>query len=386
MKIKTNLRFATTAIHAGYSPETANGSITPPIYTSNLYVQKKLGIEQKYHYSRCNNPTREAYENCIAALEKGKHGIAFASGMAAITAILNLLETDSHIIVVDNVYGGSFRLFEEVLKRTSGLTFSYVDMAQGKNIEDVINPKTKMIWAESPTNPMLKIIDLKKIAAIAHKHQLLTAIDNTFATPWIQNPLEFGFDIVMHSATKYLNGHSDVLGGIAIINNDKLATQLRHLQMATGAVPSPTDCYTVLRSVKTLDVRMERHCYNAMQLALWLAKQPQVEKIYYPGLKTHPEHQLAKKQMRAFGGVITFVLKGNLTAVKRFIKNCKLFKLTASLGGVESLVTHPATMSHMAVPKKERLRLGISDNLLRLSIGIENLEDLREDLEQALKS
>jgi cystathionine beta-lyase/cystathionine gamma-synthase len=376
----------TRIVHAGYDhKDDETGAVMPPIYSSSIYAYKELGGEQKYVYSRAGNPTREAYEKCIADLEDGKHGFAFASGMAAISTIVELLDANSHIIVSDNVYGGSYRLFETVRNRTANLSCSYVDMTDVENIEAAIKPNTRMIWVESPTNPLLQIIDLTKVAQIAREHKLLSVIDNTFATPWMQQPLKFGFDIVLHSTTKYLNGHSDVIGGVVVVgDNAELAEKLHYLQKVIGAVPSPFDCYLALRGVRTLAIRMERHCANALELARWLEKQPQVSKVFYPGLESHPQHTLAKKQMRAFGGIISLYLNGGLAETERFLKACELFVFTGSLGGVESLIAHPITMSHASLSAEMKSRLGITENLVRISVGIEDVEDLRADLAQAL--
>lgn len=379
------LKIATRVIHAGQEPDPNTGAVMPPIYASTVYAQPTLESKQKYHYSRVSNPTREAYEKCVADLENGSQGFAFASGVAAIANVLELLNSGDHVIVIDNVYGGSYRLFETVRARSANLNFSYVDMTSIGDIEKAIQPNTKMLWVESPSNPLLTIIDLPAVAQIARKNNLISVIDNTFATPILQQPLQVGFDLVVHSATKYLNGHSDVLNGIVIVGeNSELAAKLAHIQMTVGAVPSPADCYAILRGLKTLAIRMERHCSNALTLAEWLEKQPQIEKVYYPGLKSHPQHELAKKQMTAFGGVISVLVKGGFENAKRFVEGCKLFALTGSLGGVESLIGHPVTMSHSSVPENIRLKLGITDNLVRISVGIEDVADLIHDLESAL--
>lgn len=379
------LKLATRVIHAGQEPDPLTGAVMSPIYTSTVFAQEKLDSVQKYHYTRVGNPTRATYESCVANLEGGNSGFAFASGVAAIAAVLELLDAGSHVIVIDNVYGGSYRLFETVRSRSANLSFSYVDMTNLAAIEAAIRPNTRMLWVESPTNPLLTVLDLSAVAALARKHKLISVMDNSFATPILQRPLEHGFDLVMQSATKYLNGHSDVLNGIVVVgDNAELAKQLKHIQITVGAVPSPTDCYAILRGLKTLAIRIERQCANALVLAEWLEKLPQIEKVYYPGLTSHPQHELAKKQMTAFGGVISILVKGGFAGTKRFMENCQLFALTGSLGGVESLLAHPATMSHSSVPEAIRLKLGITDNLVRLSVGIEAVEDLKDDLHNAL--
>ncbi|MGL6028385.1 MAG: trans-sulfuration enzyme family protein, partial [Legionella sp.] len=338
-----------------------------------------------YEYSRTQNPTRNAYEACVASLESGTRGFAFASGMAAINTVIDLLNAGDHVIAMDDLYGGSYRLFDKVKTRTSNLSFSFVDMSDLANIEAEITPKTKLIWLETPSNPMLKLANLKAIAALAKKHGLLTVADNTFATPWLQRPLEYGFDIVLHSATKYLNGHSDVVSGVVVVGDKpELAEQISFLHNSCGAIAGPFDSFLVLRSLKTLSVRMERHCTNAQELAHWLEKQPKVSKVIYPGLKSHAQHQLATEQMSAFGGMISIVVDGGLDGAKRFLSRCELFTLAESLGGVESLIEHPAIMTHASVPLDKRLQLGIEDGFIRLSVGIEHIDDLRADLAHAL--
>jgi cystathionine gamma-lyase len=380
-----NLKLATKVIHSGSEIDAATGAVVAPIYSSSIYVQKQLKVEQQYHYSRVSNPNRDALERCVADLEGGQRGFAFGSGMAAIATVLELLEAGSHVIVTQELYGGSYRLFETVRKRTANLHFSYVDMTDVANIEKAILPNTRMIWAESPTNPLLTIIDLAKVASIARAKKIISVVDNTFATPLLQRPLAYGFDIVVHSATKYLNGHSDVLNGIVVVgDNAAIADNLKQLQIAVGAVPSPADCYAVLRGIKTLALRMERHCSNAHTLAQWLAKHPKIAKAYYPGLTSHPQHQLAKKQMAAFGGVVSVLINGGYEATKLFLESCSLFPLTASLGGVESLVAHPRTMSHSSLSDEFCQQLGIVDNLVRISVGVEDVQDLQDDLEHAL--
>lgn len=380
------MKFSTRVIHAAQEPDPLTGAVMTPIYATSTYAQQSPGTHKGFVYGRGHNLTRQTYENCIANLESGKRGFAFASGMAAIATVLELLDHGDHIIACDDLYGGTVRLFENVRKRSSGLQITYVDMTDVNNLSAAIQKNTKLIWVESPSNPLLKLIDLEIVAKFAKKHHLISVIDNTFATPWIQRPLELGFDIVVHSATKYLNGHSDVINGVVIVgDNAELAEKLRYLQIAIGGIASPFDSFLVLRGVKTLTVRMQRHCENALQLAGWLEQQPQVEKVYYPGLKSHPQHKLAKKQMQAFGGMVTIVLKDGLNQVKKFLENCHVFTLAESLGGVESLIEHPAIMTHASVPKETREKLGISDSLVRLSVGIEDIEDLRADLAQALK-
>lgn len=377
--------FDTRAIHAGQEPCPHTGAVMTPIYATSTYKQIAPGEHLGYEYSRTHNPTRTAYEACIASLESGQHGFAFASGMAAINTIIDLLDAGDHVVAMDDLYGGSFRLFDKVKTRTSNLSFSFVDMAQPELIEQAITPKTKLIWLETPSNPMLKLVDLRKIAAIAKRHGLISVVDNTFATPWIQRPLELGIDIVLHSATKYLNGHSDVVSGVVVVgDNEQLATQIAYLQNACGGIAGPFDSFLVLRSLKTLSVRMERHCENALALAQWLSEQPQVNKVIYPGLSSHPQHTLAKEQMHGFGGMISIVIDGGLEAAKRFLSRCELFTLAESLGGVESLIEHPAIMTHASIPPEIRKSLGIDDGFIRLSVGIEHLDDLQADLKHAL--
>lgn len=379
--------FDTRAIHAGQEPCEATGAVMTPIYCTSTYRQSAPGVHQGYEYSRSQNPTRQALEDCIASLESGQRGFAFASGMAAINTIVDLLDAGSHVIAMDDLYGGTYRLFDKVKTRCANMDFSFVDMRNIEDIERAIRPETRMIWVESPSNPMLKLADLAAIAQLAKKHQLIAVADNTFATPCIQRPLELGFDIVVHSATKYLNGHSDVVGGIAVVgDNQELAERLAFLQNSCGAVAGPFDSFLVLRSLKTLSVRMQRHCHNAKALAEWLEKHPQVEKVIYPGLKSHPQHALAQKQMADYGGMISMVIKGGLEEAKRFLSSCKLFTLAESLGGVESLIEHPAIMTHASVPAEQRKALGIDDGFIRLSVGIEHLEDLKEDLDNALNT
>ncbi len=375
----------TRVIHAGQHPDPVTGAVMTPIYATSTYVQESPGKHKGFEYSRTRNPTRDAYEKCIADLESGQHGFAFASGMAAIATVLELLQPGDHIIAMDDLYGGTYRLLERVRKRSAGLQISFVDMCDLEKIKAEIRPETRMIWVETPTNPMLKLVDLKKIGELAKKHHLISVADNTFATPILQKPLELGFDIVVHSATKYLNGHSDMVGGIAIVgNNNELAEKLAFLQNAIGAIAGPFDSFLALRGVKTLAIRMERHCSNALALANWLETHPKVARVIYPGLKSHPQHQLAKQQMHFFGGMITAELKCNLAETVKILERCKLFALAESLGGVESLIEHPAIMTHASVPKEQREKLGIKDSLIRISVGIENVSDLQQDLEEAM--
>ena len=382
-----DLQLGTRVIHAGQAPDPTTGAVSMPIYATSTYVQQSPGKHQGYEYSRTKNPTRFAYEKCAADLESGSNGYAFASGMAAIATLLEILSPGDHVIVCDDVYGGTFRLFNAVKKRSQGLEVSFIDMTNIENIEKNIKPNTRMIWIETPTNPMLKILDLEKIQAVAKKHKLLSVVDNTFATPMLQRPLELGFDVIIHSATKYLNGHSDIIGGLIIIgDHPELVEQIPFLQNSIGAVASPFDSFLALRGLKTLAIRMQRHCENAMELAEWLQKHPQVESVIYPGLANHPQHALAKKQMSAFGGMISINIKGGLTESKRMLEKCQIFALAESLGGVESLIEHPAIMTHASIPADKRQELGIKDNFIRLSVGIEDVEDLKRDLDQALRN
>lgn len=384
--MKEKQAIATRVIHAGQEPDPSTGAITTPIYATSTYVQKSPGITQGYEYSRTKNPTRFAYEQCVADLESGHHGYGFASGMAATATILELLKPNDHIIVCDDVYGGTFRLFDKVRRRSAGLNFSFVDCTQIENIKQAIRPETRMIWIETPSNPMLKLIDLEKVAAIAKQHQLIAVADNTFATPILQRPLEYGFDIVVHSATKYLNGHCDVVGGILVIaDNQKLADEFGLLQNSIGGISSPFDSFLILRGLKTLAIRMERHCENALTLAEWLEKHPKVSRVIYPGLSSHPQHALAKQQMKHFGGMISVELKTDLAGTTQVLERCRLFALAESLGGVESLIEHPAIMTHASIPAAQRAALGIKDNFIRLSVGIEAVDDLINDLSSALK-
>ena len=374
----------TKAIHAGQSPDPSTGAIMTPIYATSTYVQKSPGVHQGYEYSRSQNPTRGAYERCVAALESGTQGYAFASGLAAAGTILELLDTGSHVLAMDDLYGGTFRLFERVRRRTAGLDFSFIDMSLSDAIESAIKPNTKMIWVETPTNPMLKLVDLKQIAALGKKHGLITVVDNTFASPILQRPLELGCDIVMHSATKYLNGHSDIVGGIAVTANAELAERLAFLHNAVGSIQGPFDSFLALRGLKTLHLRMQRSCENALKIAQWLERHPNIEKVIYPGLESHPQHELAKRQMQGFGGIISAVVKGGLPAATKMLERCELFALAESLGGVESLIEHPAIMTHASIPADKRAELGISDGFIRLSVGVEDVNDLIAELDAAL--
>lgn len=377
---------ATRAIHAGQQPDPSTGAIMTPIYATSTYVQKSPGQHLGYEYSRTKNPTRSAYEQCVADLESATHGFAFASGMAAMATILEILKPNDHVIVCDDVYGGTYRLFQKVRHRSAGLNVTFVDMTKPGEIEKAIKPETRMIWVETPTNPILKLINLFDVAEIAKRHQLISVADNTFATPLIQRPLELGFDIVVHSATKYLNGHSDMIGGIAVTANPDLAEQLGFLQNAIGSIAGPFDSFLALRGLKTLAVRLERHCENALELATWLESHPAVAKVIYPGLPSHPQHKLAKEQMQYYGGMISIELKYDLAQTVKVLENCRIFALAESLGGVESLIEHPAIMTHASIPKEQRLQLGITDSFIRLSVGIEDISDLKQDLNNALAS
>lgn len=378
-------QLATQVIHAGQAPDPTTGAVMQPIYATSTYVQTSPGVHKGYEYSRTQNPTRAAYERCIAELEQGSAGYAFASGMAAIATVLELLNHGDHVIAMDDLYGGTFRLFDKVRRRSAGLEFSFVDMTNPVAIIDAITPKTRLLWIETPTNPMLKLVDLAMVVDIAKKHDLLVVADNTFATPMLQQPLTYGCDIVIHSATKYINGHSDVINGIVVVkDHPQLKEQMAFLQNSIGAIAGPFDSFLALRGVKTLALRMQRHCASALELAQWLEQHPKVEKVIYPGLPSHPQHALAKQQMRGFGGMITMIIKGGLPASRVFLENCHLFALAESLGGVESLIEHPAIMTHASVPADIRAQLGMHDGLVRLSIGIEDIIDLKNDLAAAL--
>ncbi|MDY0021769.1 cystathionine gamma-synthase [Arenimonas caeni] len=375
----------TRAIHAGQSPDPSTGAVMTPIYATSTYVQSSPGVHQGFEYSRSHNPTRFAYERCVADLEGGSRGFAFASGLAATSTVLDLLDSGSHVICMDYVYCGTYRLFERVLRLSSGLDFSFVDLDDLAAVEAAIRPETKLIWCETPTNPMLKLVDIARLAEFARKRGIRLAVDNTFSSPILQRPLELGAHLVMHSATKYLNGHSDIVGGMVVVGDDaELAEQMGFLQNAVGGVQGPFDSFLALRGLKTLHLRMKAHCANALELAQWLETHPKVEKVIYPGLASHPQHELAKKQMHGFGGMVSIVLKGGFEAAKRFCERTELFALAESLGGVESLVNHPAIMTHASVPPERRAALGISDALVRLSVGVEDVSDLRAELERAL--
>ena len=375
---------ATRAIHAGQSPDPSTGAIMTPIYQTSTYVQASPGKHKGFEYSRTHNPTRFAYERCVADLEGGVAGFAFASGMAAIATVLELNDSGSHVIAMDDLYGGSYRLFERVRRRSAGLDFSFIDLNDADALKAALKPNTRMIWAETPTNPMLKLVGLAKVAKFAKQHDLLMVVDNTFCSPMVQRPLEFGADIVVHSATKYLNGHSDMVGGIAVVSNKDLAERMAFLQNSIGAVAGPFDSFLALRGLKTLALRMQAHCANALELAKWLERHPRVERVIYPGLKSHPQYALASRQMHGGGGIVTIEVKGGLKAARRMLERCHLFGLAESLGGVESLIEHPAIMTHASVPPANRKRLGISDSLIRLSVGVEDVRDLRDELQRAL--
>jgi cystathionine gamma-lyase len=379
--------FATRAIHAGQTPDPSTGAIMTPIYATSTFVQQSPGVHKGYEYARTQNPTRMAYERCVADLESGTRGFAFASGLAAMATILDTLDTGSHVVAGDDLYGGTFRLFERVRKKSAGLDFTFVDMSLPEALEAAVKPNTRMLWVETPSNPLLKLTDLREVAAFGKQREIVTVSDNTFASPYLQRPLEMGFDLVVHSATKYLNGHSDMVGGIAVVGeNAELGDRLAFLQNAVGAVAGPFDSFLALRGLKTLHLRMERHCENAAELAAWLEGHAHVERVYYPGLDCHPQHELARRQMRAFGGMITVVLKGDLDSTRRVLEHCQLFSLAESLGGVESLIEHPAIMTHGSVPAAQRAQLGIGDTLIRISVGVEDVRDLRDDLDNALSA
>jgi len=385
--MKRQQDFATRAIDAGQEHDPTTGAIMTPIYATSTYVQESPGKHKGYDYSRSINPTRLAYEKCVADLENGTRGFAFASGLAAMSTALDLLESGSHVVVSDDLYGGTFRLFEKVRRGSANLDFTYVDLTEASRFEGAIKKNTRMVWIETPSNPLLKIIDLEAIAKVAREHKIISVSDNTFATPWIQRPIEFGFDLVIHSATKYLNGHSDMIGGVTVVGESKeLGDRMWFLQNSVGAIAGAFDSFLVLRSLKTLALRMERHCANALEIARWLEEQPQVESVSYPGLKSHPQHDLARTQMRGFGGMVTIVLKTDLEGTRRFLENTHLFALAESLGGVESLINHPALMTHASVPKEQREKLGVTDSLVRLSVGVEDLRDLVDDLKTALET
>jgi cystathionine gamma-lyase len=378
------IALGTRAIHAGQTPDPSTGAIMTPIYATSTYVQRSPGKHQGYEYSRTHNPTRFAYERCVADLEGGVAGFAFASGLAAASTVLELLDSGSHIIAMDDLYGGTYRLFERVRRRSAGLDFSFIDLNDAAALQAALKPNTRMIWAETPTNPMLKLVDLTKLGTFARKHGLTLVVDNTFCSPMLQRPLEHGAHLVLHSATKYLNGHSDMVGGIVVAGTQELAEPLGFLQNSVGAIAGPFDSFLALRGLKTLHLRMRAHCDNALQLARWLEQQPTIERVIYPGLKSHPQHALAKRQMDGFGGIISIEVKGGLKKARSMLERCHLFALAESLGGVESLIEHPAIMTHASIPPAQRKRLGISDGLVRLSVGVEAVQDLRAELVRAL--
>jgi cystathionine gamma-lyase len=382
--LKEKMKFSTRAIHAGQEPDPTTGAIMTPVYLTSTYVQESPGVHKGWEYSRTHNPTRKAYENCMANLEGGKFGFAFASGCAATTTVLHLLKQGEHVIAMDDMYGGTFRLFDKVL-RHDGFEFSYTDLTIVENFTKAIKPNTRMVWLETPTNPTLKLVDIAAIAKIAKAKNILVAVDNTFMSPYFQRPLDLGADIVVHSATKYIGGHSDMVGGVAVVNDKALAERMQFLSNSMGAVQGPFDSYLALRSLKTLPVRMKAHAENAIKVAEYLEKHPAVDKVFYPGLKSHPQFELAKQQMSGFGGMITFFIKGGMNASRKFLESVQVFALAESLGGVESLIEHPAIMTHASVPADQRAKLGIDDSLIRLSVGIEDVDDLLQDLKQAFE-
>lgn len=378
------MKFATKAIHAGVHPDPATGAIMTPIYQTSTYVQEGVGNHKGYEYSRTQNPTRHALEKNIAAIENGKHGACFGSGLAAIDCVIKMLNPGDEIISTNDLYGGSYRIFNTIFAKY-GLVFHFVDMQDPSAVEALVNANTKLIWVETPTNPMMNIIDIKAMAAIAKKANALLCVDNTFATPYLQNPLDLGADMVMHSVTKYLGGHSDVVMGALVCNDDALANEMYRIQNSSGAVTAPMDSFLVLRGIKTLHLRMQRHCENGEKIARFLVEHPSVDKVYWPGFETHPNHHVAKAQMRGYGGMISFTLKGNqLEDALNLVKKVEIFALAESLGGVESLIGHPATMTHASIPKEVREKSGVVDSLIRLSVGVEDAEDLIADLQQAL--
>ncbi|MEK2647202.1 cystathionine gamma-synthase [Bdellovibrio sp. BCCA] len=381
-KVTENLGFSTRAIHAGQAPDPTTGAIMTPVYLTSTYVQESPGVHKGWEYTRTHNPTRRAYENCLASLESGKYGFAFASGCAATTTVLHLLKAGDHVVAMDDMYGGTFRLFDKILKH-DGMEFSFVDLTKVENFEKAVKPNTKLVWLETPTNPTLKLVDIKRIAAIAKTKGIIVAVDNTFMSPYFQRPLELGADIVVHSATKYIGGHSDVVGGIAVTSREDIAERMAFLSNGMGGTQSPFDSFMCLRSLKTLPLRMKAHQENAMAVAKFLESHPKVEKVLYPGLESHPQHALAKEQMHGFGGMITFYIKGGLESARKFLENVNVFSLAESLGGVESLIEHPAIMTHASVPPENRKALGIDDSLIRLSVGVEDLNDLLADLKSA---
>lgn len=389
-KTTLNSRFATRVVHAGQAPDPSTGAVVTPIYANSTYVHSSPGVHQGLDYGRSHNPTRWAFERCVADLEGGAQGYAFASGMAALAAVLELVDSGAHVIAGDDLYGGTYRLMERVRRRSAGQTFSYVNLADFEALAAAVRSETRMLIVETPSNPLLKLADLEALADFCRQRGIVSVADNTFASPWIQRPLELGFDVVVHSTTKYLNGHSDVIGGVAVVGGEarhaELREQLGFLQNAVGAIAGPFDSFLALRGVKTLDLRMRRHCESALELAQWLEAHPRVRRVLYPGLASHPQHDLARRQMRAFGGIISFELESDLAGTVRFLEACALITLGESLGGVESLIENPAIMTHASVPREQRLQVGISDSLVRFSVGIEDVDDLRADLDQALRA
>ncbi|MBC7754983.1 MAG: cystathionine gamma-synthase [Moraxellaceae bacterium] len=381
-EIKDKMKFATRAIHAGQNPDPTTGAIMTPVYLTSTYVQESPGVHKGWEYSRTHNPTRKAYENCIANLESAKYGFAFASGCAATTTIMHMLKQGDHVVAMDDMYGGTFRLFDKVLRHL-GLDFTFTDLTDVKNLEKSIKPNTKLLWLETPTNPTLKLADIKTLSQIAKAKNIIVVVDNTFMSPYFQRPIELGADIVVHSATKYIGGHSDMVGGVAVTNNLQMAEKLAFLSNSMGGIQGPFDSFLALRSLKTLPIRMKAHAENGMKIAEFLEKHPLVDKVVYPGLKSHPQYELAKEQMTGFGGMITFFIKGGFDSAKKFLESVQVFALAESLGGVESLIEHPAIMTHASVPPEQRKILGIDDSLIRLSVGIEDCDDLLTDLKQA---
>jgi cystathionine gamma-lyase len=385
MTTRNQLAFSTRCIHAGQTPDPTTGAVMMPIYATSTFAQESPGVHKGYEYARSQNPTRMAFERCIADLEGGSAAFAFSSGLAASATVLDMLEHGSHIVASDDLYGGTRRLFEKVRKQSAGLDITYVDLGDADAVKAALRPNTRLVWVETPTNPLLKLADLEAIAAATRGHGTLLVADNTFASPWVQRPLEFGFDIVVHSTTKYLNGHSDMVGGVVIVGqNQEVREKIGFLQNAVGSISGPFDSFLALRGLKTLSLRMERHCTSALKIAQFLEAHPQVDGVIYPGLASHPQHELAKRQMRGFGGIITARIKGGLEGATRLLERCQLFTLAESLGGVESLIEHPAIMTHASVPPHVRAELGIDDGLVRLSVGIEDADDLIQDLRSAL--
>jgi len=379
------LGFSTRAIHAGQRPDPTTGAVMTPIYATSTYAQESPGVHKGFVYARGHNPTRFAFEACVADLESGVSGFAFASGMAATATVLELLDAGDHVLAMDDLYGGTYRLFERVRRRSAGLDFSYVDLRDPAAVEAAIRPNTRMIWVETPTNPTLRLVDLQAIAAIGRRRGVITVADNTFASPWVQRPLEHGIDLVLHSVTKYLNGHSDVIGGVVVAGENRdLADRLRFLQNSVGGILSPFDSFLALRGLKTLALRVERSSDNALRIARWLQDRADVAQVIYPGLESHPQHDLARRQMRGGTGMVTAVLDRDLEGARRFLERCRVFTLAESLGGVESLIEHPAIMTHASIPPEQRAALGIGDGLIRLSVGVEDADDLIADLDQAL--